>query len=296
MEEQGKVTIPTIKPERVQLSPSMEAPKILQRITSKTPQSVEAGKPARFSVQVSGVPQPQVSWYKNSQALSPGFKCKFLQDGAEHTLLLIEVFPEDAAVYNCQAKNDYGAATSTAALNPLFIQPITSCTVPHGEVARFHACVSSMPKPDISWFHNRQPVQPTKNVVFHFDEVTNAAVLIIVDAFPEHDSGSYKVMAINTEGSAESTASLLVSLREEQSANYLGFVKRSAKAHESIDTMAEQRKERKFRVDLRCVGSPFDKMSKVHQGRSRSKNSLVPTGAATDTAIGSVTLRAFTTR
>ena len=92
---------------------------------------------------------------------------------------------------------------------PAFIQPIASCTVLHGEVARFHARVSGMPKPEISWFHNQQLVKPTKNVVFHFDEMTTIATLIIVDAFSEH-AGQYTCKATNNAGEAVCTATLAI--------------------------------------------------------------------------------------
>uniref|UniRef100_A0A3Q1IEW6 Ig-like domain-containing protein n=1 Tax=Anabas testudineus TaxID=64144 RepID=A0A3Q1IEW6_ANATE len=100
-------------------------------------------------------------------------------------------------------------------MSTLFIQPITSCSVPHGEVARFHARVSGMPKPEISWFHHRQPVQPNKNVVFHFDEVTNMATLIIVDAFSEH-AGQYTCRAANSAGEAACLATLTITKEEEE--------------------------------------------------------------------------------
>lgn len=134
------------------------------------------------------------------------------------------------------------------------------------------------PVPTILWFHNNRSIPKERRRRICTDSRMHMhTTCLFIDSIREKDSGSYKVMALNSEGSAESTASLLVSLREEQSANYLGFVRRSAQAHESVDNLAEQRKERKFRVDLRCVGSPFDKMSKVHQGRSRSKSALVRT-------------------
>lgn len=81
--------------------------------------------------------------------------------------------------------------------------------MPHGEVARFYACVSGIPKPEISWFHGQELVKPNKNTVFHFDEMTNTATLIIVDAFSEH-AGQYTCKAANSAGEAVCTATLTV--------------------------------------------------------------------------------------
>ncbi|XP_028291430.1 palladin-like [Gouania willdenowi] len=97
---------------------------------------------------------------------------------------------------------------------PIFIQPLSSCTVAHGAVARFHALVSGTPPLHLDWFHNQDPVQPDKNVVFHFDEASGAATLIVVDAFPEH-AGQYTSMARNRWGKAVSMATLTVSAEEE---------------------------------------------------------------------------------
>uniref|UniRef100_A0A3Q3GI64 Ig-like domain-containing protein n=1 Tax=Labrus bergylta TaxID=56723 RepID=A0A3Q3GI64_9LABR len=91
--------------EESQLPEGRRAPHRMDEIEPR----VLEGDIARFRCRVTGYPAPK--------ALSPGFKCKFLHDGNEHSLLLIEVFPEDAAVYNCEAKNEYGTATSTATLN-----------------------------------------------------------------------------------------------------------------------------------------------------------------------------------
>uniref|UniRef100_A0A3P9CR64 Ig-like domain-containing protein n=1 Tax=Maylandia zebra TaxID=106582 RepID=A0A3P9CR64_9CICH len=86
-------------------------------VSSQTaPQSVEAGKPARFSVQVSGVPQPQVFWYKNSQEIkqSEFFRISQFDDSCQ--LEISRVYPEDEGEYTCMATNNGGTVSCSATL------------------------------------------------------------------------------------------------------------------------------------------------------------------------------------
>lgn len=105
---------------------------------------------------------------------------------------------------------------------PVFIQPISSCSVCSGETVRFQARVSARPSPEILWFHNQQLMLPSKDVVFYFDESTGTAILIIVDAFSEH-AGQYSCQARNSVGDATCTATLTVTTEGKAPFFFLGI-------------------------------------------------------------------------
>ncbi|XP_072435215.1 uncharacterized protein [Chiloscyllium punctatum] len=163
---------------------------------------------------------------------------------------------------------------------PSFTEKLKFKSVMEGEQAIFKCKLVASPAPKVAWFHNNRPIHKDSRRIIKIESmmhIHNSSLEI--NNVEEKDSGSYRIFAINSEGSAEATASLLVALKEEQNANYISFVKRSEIAHKSIDSLVKKRNAR-LRVDLRHVGSPFDKKYQIpgilHK-QSNSKSKLMRT-------------------
>ena len=80
--------------------------------------SAPDGSQIQFVCKVEGSPRPQITWFRQTAIIKPSqdFQISYYDGDNKATLVIKEVFPEDAGTFTCVAKNCIGFASSSAEL------------------------------------------------------------------------------------------------------------------------------------------------------------------------------------
>ncbi|GFT85528.1 obscurin, partial [Nephila pilipes] len=181
-------------------------------------------QPLRLSCKVTGYPEPEVDWYFNGDLISnTNPKYNLGSIGETHTLSISSCRPVDNGVFECKAKNPVGEDHTRSAVNisdkvergeaPMFLKKIGDNEVMEGMTAKFTACITGTPTPEVSWFKDGQPLEPSSR---HKMELESTGILrLIVREVEEGDYGTYSVTLTNSHGTATCSAKICPDSKQE---------------------------------------------------------------------------------
>lgn len=101
--------------ERRRSRDSVCAPEFQQELSSR---DVSVGDTVYFTVKSTGIPEPEVTWYRNGELLKEDSRIKFIKDSqtGNYSLLINKVAVEDEGEYRCVASNMGGSVACQAKL------------------------------------------------------------------------------------------------------------------------------------------------------------------------------------
>ncbi|KAK8746869.1 hypothetical protein OTU49_016869, partial [Cherax quadricarinatus] len=186
------------------------------------------GDQVTLSVKLSGSRPMKVVWVRDDQEIpdSPDFAYKEDESG-KFSLMIRDVFPEDAGIYICEAYNAYGDVSCYCRLAvhdpraaqsspPRLVGCLTPIEVEEGASARFCVAVYGSPQPILTWYCDGRKITPSPRIKVEMDEDVGIEepiphTLGILHALST-DSGVISVIAENCLGSDTASTTLKVNL------------------------------------------------------------------------------------
>ncbi|XP_077013357.1 hemicentin-1 isoform X4 [Tamandua tetradactyla] len=172
---------------------------------------VAVGNTAAMECKTSGVPLPQVKWFKGDLELSPS---TFLTIDPFLGLLKIQEIQDlDAGDYTCVAINDAGRATGKITLDvgspPVFIQEPTDVSMEIGSNVTIPCYVQGYPEPRVKWRRlDNMPIFSRPFSVSSISQLRTGALFIL--NLWANDKGTYICEAENQFGKIQSQTTVTV--------------------------------------------------------------------------------------
>eukprot|EP00106_Octopus_bimaculoides_P016754 XP_014784196.1 PREDICTED: titin-like isoform X3 [Octopus bimaculoides] len=233
------------------------------------------GSPFTFECQITGMPTPSISWYKDDQNIdnSPDFVITKINGTC--CLKIRKVTMQEGARYTCRANNAGGEASSSARLTvkplekPIIHEPLMNRTITEGKSISFRIVFSGVPNPEVLWFRGTE--QMINSNVFKISTEHNISILDIMEAYPE-DSGPYSVLVQNPAGEARSSCQLTIeqiysSTGEEMSQSSTDVEPVKPFFSQLLQATAEVIEGSRVRLDCIIVGNPEPEVIWYHNDK-----------------------------
>nr|CAD7424747.1 unnamed protein product [Timema monikensis] len=172
---------------------------------------------AEFQCTITGTPRPNITWYKGARELNHGNKYHMLKEGDTYSLVINDVYGEDADEYVCRAANKGGIKSTRA---ELVIMTAPRLNIPprfrdtaffdKGENVVVKIPFTGFPKPKISWVKDGETIESGGH--FAVERKERHAILTIRDG-SKLDSGSYRIVAENDLGTDSAIIKIQISDR-----------------------------------------------------------------------------------
>ncbi|XP_053328822.1 hemicentin-2 [Spea bombifrons] len=172
---------------------SVQEPPRIQIDSSAT--QLTLGGVVRIRCDVSGHPEPRISWRHGDHLLSNDSRYTITED---HTLLIKDASQDDAGKYSCVASNDLGTDEQSVILTYTELPKVSavksSLQVPVGEDAVLECMTEGLPPPLVIWYKGEEEL--TGSLIN-----SDKGVLRLRDVNVE-DAGAYTCVASNEAGTS----------------------------------------------------------------------------------------------
>lgn len=225
------------------------APRFIEKLQ---PQHTQDGYTVQFECQVEGTPRPQITWFRQTAIIKPSQDFQmYYDDDNVATLIIREVFPEDAGTFTCVAKNAAGFASSTTELiveaplsdhgsdimglsrksmsressladilegiPPTFSRKPKAECVNEGEEVTVECHLVAVPEPDVVWYHNEKKMTSKDNTIISVtSDMHMYSTQLKIKNIKKSQEGTYKIIARNREGEATVQFTLKVKTGENE--------------------------------------------------------------------------------
>ena len=122
------------------------------------PQTIMATKTLTLNAKVTGLPRPEVAWFRNDKPVSSLPDHRPTYDDKCCTLKVLKINMDQQGEYKCVATNSAGTAECSANIvveghmeAPVFTRELPSRECREGRPIKFDCAVTGIPEPEVKW-------------------------------------------------------------------------------------------------------------------------------------------------